>query len=114
MTELEFEELKGFMDLGFDFSDVETDHRLMSIVPGLQRLKAAGGEDSAPGSPSASKGDGEESAVVRPYLSEAWEAAMAAEEEERLRRWRIPEAVEGIDLKDHLRVWAQRVASTVR
>ncbi|KAG6400542.1 hypothetical protein SASPL_137382 [Salvia splendens] len=37
LTELEVEELKGFMDLGFVFSDKDRDSnsRLASIIPGL-------------------------------------------------------------------------------
>ncbi|KAK6142336.1 hypothetical protein DH2020_022684 [Rehmannia glutinosa] len=40
MSELELEELKGFMDLGFVFSDheEEMDSRLVSIIPGLQTI----------------------------------------------------------------------------
>jgi hypothetical protein len=38
LLDLEFEELKGFMDLGFVFSEEEKDSRLVSIIPCLQRL----------------------------------------------------------------------------
>lgn len=115
LSELEFEELKGFMDLGFTFSDLEGDPRLMSIVPGLQRLgkRAAGdGEPSAEGSSCASD-EVDESAIPRPYLSEAWDAR-EEEEENMLRNWKIPPAADAVDLKDHLRFWAHAVASTVR
>ncbi|KAK1326539.1 hypothetical protein QJS10_CPA01g01801 [Acorus calamus] len=100
LSELEFEELKGFMDLGFVFSEGETDSRLMSIVPGLQRRRVkSGGED---GDLSVAAVEG----VRRPYLSEAWE--------DPLRDWRFPAGGDGVDLKDHLRFWAQSVASTIR
>ncbi|KAM0933701.1 hypothetical protein DsansV1_C35g0231661 [Dioscorea sansibarensis] len=116
LSDLEFEELKGFMDLGFTFSDAETDPRIMSIVPGLRRRVACDDErfgnerhrcdDDDDDDDEGGGGGG----VVRPYLSEAWEV----EEERRLRNWKIPAPVEGVDMKDCLRLWAQAVASTVR
>ncbi|CAI0560656.1 unnamed protein product [Linum tenue] len=104
LSSLEFEEVKGFMDLGFVFSEEDKDSRLASILPGLQRL--------------GKKVDGEvdESAIPRPYLSEAW----AAREAEKLRNpvtnWRVPAMGLGseMDMKDSLRLWAHTVASTVR
>ncbi|CAI0560655.1 unnamed protein product [Linum tenue] len=92
------------MDLGFVFSEEDKDSRLASILPGLQRL--------------GKKVDGEvdESAIPRPYLSEAW----AAREAEKLRNpvtnWRVPAMGLGseMDMKDSLRLWAHTVASTVR
>lgn len=116
LSGLEFEELRGLMDLGFTFSDAEADPRLMSIVPGLQRLgkRAAGdGEPAAKGSSCASE-EIDESAISRPYLSEAWEAQGEEKAENPLKNWRIPKAADGVDLKDHLRSWAHAVASTVR
>ncbi|KAG1335272.1 putative WAS protein family [Cocos nucifera] len=120
LPELEFEEVKGFMDLGFTFSDAEADPRLMSIVPGLQRLgkRAAGdGEPAAEGSSCTSE-EVDESAILRPYLSEAWDAQEEEEEtaapDNPLKNWRIPKAADDMDLKDHLRSWAHAVASTVR
>lgn len=100
LSELEFEELKGFLDLGFTFSDAEMDSRLVSIVPGLQRLGKGGGG-----------GEGE-SGVSRPYLSEAW--SFAKKEEDPLTNWTISAVGDEIGMKDQLRNWAQVVASTVR
>ncbi|CAI0475965.1 unnamed protein product [Linum tenue] len=104
LSSLEFEELKGFMDLGFVFSEEDRESSLVSILPGLQRLgKKDGGEAVEP--PSA-----------RPYLSEAW----AVQEKEKMRNpvmnWRVPALGLGseIDMKDSLRLWAHSVASTVR
>ncbi|XP_039144012.1 uncharacterized protein LOC120281187 [Dioscorea cayenensis subsp. rotundata] len=111
LSDLEFEELKGFMDLGFTFSDAETDPRLMSIVPGLRRRVACDDEKFESERHGCDDDDEEGGGgVVRPYLSEAWEV----EEERRLRNWKIPAPVEGVDMKDCLRLWAQAVASTVR
>ncbi|CAI0475829.1 unnamed protein product [Linum tenue] len=105
LSSLEFEELKGFMDLGFVFSEEDRESSLVSILPGLQRLgKKDGGEAVEP--PSAR----------RPYLSEAW----AVQEKEKMRNpvmnWRVPALGLGseIDMKDSLRLWAHSVASTVR
>jgi hypothetical protein len=36
--ELEFDEVKGFMDLGFQFKKEYISPRMISVVPGLQRL----------------------------------------------------------------------------
>ncbi|CAI0475835.1 unnamed protein product [Linum tenue] len=112
LSSLEFEELKGFMDLGFVFSEEDRESSLVSILPGLQRLgKKDGGEAVEP--PSAV----DESVVPRrPYLSEAW----AVQEKEKMRNpvmnWRVPALGLGseIDMKDSLRLWAHSVASTVR
>ncbi|KAL0443810.1 UNVERIFIED_CONTAM: hypothetical protein Slati_2103700 [Sesamum latifolium] len=111
LSELEFEELKGFMDLGFVFSEEERDSRLVSIIPGLQRLGKNVQEESGNGC-----GEAASTAVSRPYLSEAWECL---EEEKRVKNnglndWRIPAFGNETELKDHLRFWAHTVASTVR
>ncbi|XP_075478267.1 uncharacterized protein LOC142519211 [Primulina tabacum] len=104
LSELEFEELKGFMDLGFVFSDEDKDSRLVSIIPGLQRLGINRAEESG-------KGLGNVS-VPRPYLSEAWD--FLEDEKSPLMDWRIPAFGDEMELKDHLRYWAHTVASTVR
>ncbi|CAN0853546.1 hypothetical protein LINGRAHAP2_LOCUS5659 [Linum grandiflorum] len=104
LSSLEFEELKGFMDLGFVFSEKDKDSSLVSILPGLQRLGKSESEEE------------ETAAVARPYLSEAW----AVQEEEKRKKkiammnWRVPAKGNEIDIKDSLRLWAQTVASTVR
>ncbi|KAK6134385.1 hypothetical protein DH2020_031874 [Rehmannia glutinosa] len=102
MSELELEELKGFMDLGFVFSDheEEIDSRLVSIIPGLQRVQGKLGFGEA-ASYSVSR---------RPYLSEAWDSNSNI-----LMDWRIPEFGNEMELKDNIRLWAHTgVASTVR
>ncbi|KAI3465855.1 hypothetical protein Pfo_022518 [Paulownia fortunei] len=110
LSELEFEELKGFMDLGFLFSDKDKDSRLVSIIPGLQRLGKNEEKEL-------DKGLREVSVPRRPYLSEAWDVL---EDDEKgviknpLVDWRIPAFGDEMELKDHLRSWAHTVASTVR
>ena len=104
LSDLEFEELKGFMDLGFVFSEEDQNSKLVSIVPGLQRL---GKEE---------QDDAEVVEVSRPYLSEAWEVLDKRRKglNPVLMNWRIPEFGNEMDMKDHLRFWAQTVASAVR
>ncbi|RAL41643.1 hypothetical protein DM860_008825 [Cuscuta australis] len=102
LSDLEFKELKGFMDLGFVFSDEDRESELVSIIPGLQKK---GVSES-----------GQISDVSRPYLSEAWDAM---EEEERdigsgLGNWRVPAFGNEMEIKKHLRFWAYAVASNVR
>ncbi|KAJ8532187.1 hypothetical protein K7X08_012110 [Anisodus acutangulus] len=63
LSELEFEELKGFMDLGFEFSDKDKDSNLVSIIPGLKRL----GRENERGFEEIN-----ERGISRPHLSEAW------------------------------------------
>ncbi|KAJ9168679.1 hypothetical protein P3X46_020175 [Hevea brasiliensis] len=105
LSELEFEELKGFMDLGFLFSEEDKDSSLVSIIPGLQRLgKKDGAEESRV----------DEATVSRPYLSEAWSGLERRKKEDSLMNWRIPALSNEMDMKDNLKWWAHTVASTVR
>ncbi|TKY60060.1 hypothetical protein E2542_SST17155 [Spatholobus suberectus] len=108
LSDLEFEELKGFMDLGFVFSEEDKDSSLASIIPGLQRLgkKEEKEEDD----------DCDESSVPRPYLSEAWEVQEydRRKKENPLMNWKMPALNNETDMKDSLRCWAHTVASTVR
>ncbi|KAJ4703692.1 DUF1685 family protein [Melia azedarach] len=109
LSDLEFEELKGFMDLGFVFTEEDNkDSRLVEIVPGLQRL----------GKNTDDKIDSHihDSAVSRPYLSEAWEVIERRRKENPvLMNWKIPALNKEMDMKDNLRWWAHNVAmSAVR
>ncbi|XP_051125205.1 uncharacterized protein LOC127247420 [Andrographis paniculata] len=105
MSELEFEELKGFMDLGFVFSEKDRDDpNLVEIIPGLQRL----------GRPNCGE---EEKKLPRPYLSEAWQQDnfhLPIPPPPPLMKWRVPELNSEIDMKDSLKWWAHTVASVVR
>ncbi|KAH7577070.1 hypothetical protein ACOSQ2_002194 [Xanthoceras sorbifolium] len=104
LSDLEFEELKGFMDLGFVFSEEDKDSSLVSIIPGLQRLMKKTGEDD------------NKQMVSRPYLSEAWDVLDQKKIENPLMKWRVPALQNEVNMKDHLRFWAHTVAlaSTVR
>ncbi|CAJ1938683.1 unnamed protein product [Sphenostylis stenocarpa] len=107
LSDLEFEELKGFMDLGFVFSEEDKNSSLASIIPGLQRL--GNKEDKE-------EEDCDELNVPRPYLSEAWEVQEYGrrKKENPLVNWKIPALNNETDMKDSLRWWAHTVASTVR
>ncbi|XP_047964724.1 uncharacterized protein LOC125209160 [Salvia hispanica] len=123
MSQLEFEEVKGFIDMGFVFSEEAKDDRaLVEIVPGLQKL----GQRTECGEPETEeerrrrrrRRRSEEASRMRgrPYLSEAWE--FYEEEERRLMKWRVPlplpAATNEMDIKDSLKSWAHTVASAVR
>ncbi|KAK6917717.1 hypothetical protein RJ641_018468 [Dillenia turbinata] len=99
LTELENEELKGFMDLGFVFLDEDKDSTLVSIIPGLKTEKE--------------KKEGVYE-ISRPYLSEAWDVRERIEREKPLMNWSVPAFSNEIDMKVHLRDWAHTMASRVR
>ncbi|KAJ6979297.1 hypothetical protein NC653_027450 [Populus alba x Populus x berolinensis] len=101
LSELEYEELKGFTDLGFVFSEEDKDSKLASIIPGLQRLGKQHEDETVLDEPT----------VSRPYLSEAWEVQEQRMKEEPLMNWAIPALSNEIDMKDNLRWWAHTVAS---
>nr|XP_043618015.1 uncharacterized protein LOC122589751 [Erigeron canadensis] len=101
LSELEFEELKGFMDLGFMFSEEDKDSKLVSIIPGLQRL---GKLDSN------KEDDDVVSSSSRPYLSEAWDNYEFDNKRELIR---IPAFGNEVEIKDQLKCWAHSVAASV-
>lgn len=102
LSDLEFEEVKGFMDLGFVFSEEDKDSSLVTIIPGLQRL-GKNDEDCS-----------DESVIQRPYLSEAWEVRERRKKEKPLMNWKIPAPTNDVDMKYSLMCWAHTVASTVK
>jgi hypothetical protein len=104
LSDLEFEEVKGFMDLGFVFSEEDKDTNLVTILPGLQRLGKNGEKEE----------EEDCSAIQRPYLSEAWEIQERRKEEKPLMKWKTPAPTNEVDMKYSLKCWAQNVASTVK
>ncbi|KAJ1424645.1 hypothetical protein SESBI_11601 [Sesbania bispinosa] len=108
LSDLEFKELKGFMDLGFVFAEEDKDTKLISLIPGLQRL----GRDDA--SLSVEQQNIDETLICRPYLSEAWGVLDQRKIVNPLLNWRVPALGNEIDMKDNLRFWAHTVASIVR
>ncbi|KAI9080887.1 hypothetical protein K1719_037196 [Acacia pycnantha] len=71
--ELELEEVKGFMDLGFIFKKENVCARMMNVVPGLQRLSMHHNNEDKEliDASKAVEGEGDIS-IKGPYLSEAW------------------------------------------
>ncbi|XP_050383357.1 uncharacterized protein LOC126800109 [Argentina anserina] len=126
LGELELEELKGLMDLGFSFKKENLNPRMMSLVPGLQRLgvgvhkrkrqKSQNSSDDENVEVVAAKEDGgrcyEEVEVARPYLSEAW---LIKRPDSPLLNLRLPTRVSSAaDMKKHLKSWARTVASEIQ
>jgi len=98
LTDLEFDELKGFSELGFTFNKDDLTPRVVRILPGLQRL----GKHETTWEPT----------VSRPYLSEAW--SVCRQDAPPL-KWHVPAPrEEGVNMKEHLKFWAHAVASTVK
>lgn len=123
LSELEFEELKGFMDLGFVFTVEDKDSSLASIIPGLQRLekndKQEKREEKDHGETHQKFQDSDQKdsppPISRPYLSETWEWLDRRKKEERpLLIWDFPALSSETDMKENLRWWAHTVASNVR
>ncbi|XP_068665675.1 uncharacterized protein [Aristolochia californica] len=91
LSELEIEELQGFMDLGFTFNREDISPTILNMIPGLQENRPI-----------------DEERVRRPYLSEAWSVQRSVPP--RLNRAQLSSRVE---MKEQLKVWARTVASDV-
>ncbi|MED6224710.1 hypothetical protein PIB30_086633 [Stylosanthes scabra] len=132
LSELEFKELKGFMDLGFVFSEKDKNPTLVSLIPGLQRLGRSREESNNNNEEEGEEeleeeeeggGDGvglekqkiDETVICRPYLSEAWDVLDQRNKvvKNPLLNWRVPALENEIDMKDNLRFWAHTVASSI-
>lgn len=114
LGELEVEEVKGFMELGFSFDSQNMCPRMMSVLPGLQRLGGNLNNDKETIDQEFA-GDGNEKiselgVYRRPYLSEAW---LIRRPDSPLLNLRIPRNSEAADMKKHLKSWARTVASVV-
>lgn len=109
LSELEFQELKGFMDLGFVFSEEDKDSTLASLIPGLQRL----GKEDDNDDEKQKKIDESVVSDEKPYLSEAWDLVDLRGRRNPLVNWRVPEKGSEIDMKHNLKFWAHTVASIV-
>ncbi|KAJ4982109.1 hypothetical protein NE237_032946 [Protea cynaroides] len=94
MGDLEIEELRGFMELGFTFNEEDLNPSVVNLIPGLRTR---------------SEENLDEDKERRPYLSEAWTEQKSAP--------LMPNLVEKKsvgDIKEQLKYWAQAVASNVR
>lgn len=112
LSELEEEEVKGFIDLGFSFDKQNLCPRMMSVIPGLQRL--GGGYKSEENDDEIEEVDDHEEKKghenLRPYLSEAW---LIKRPDSPLLNMRVPIVSTVADMKKHLRYWARTVASEI-
>ncbi|KAJ4833439.1 hypothetical protein Tsubulata_031547 [Turnera subulata] len=123
LGELELEEVRGFMDLGFIFKKEYLSPRMMSVVPGLQRLGLINKNKQDPDFVVDSTGisedhdkireeEGEdEKGIIRPYLSEAW---LINRPDSPLLSLSIPRVSAAADMKKHLKFWARTVALVVK
>ncbi|XP_015169234.1 uncharacterized protein [Solanum tuberosum] len=114
LSELEYEELKGFMDLGFEFSEEDVNSSLVEIIPGLQKLrKNRNSDDDQQKVNFYEKSD---QLRARPYLSEAWGVVEKKKKMKTnpLMNWKVPETSNEIDIKHSLKWWAHTVASSVK
>ncbi|XP_010317343.1 uncharacterized protein [Solanum lycopersicum] len=109
LSELEYEELKGFMDLGYEFSEDDVNSSLVEILPGLQKLSKNRDNDQKLNFVEKS-----DELRARPYLSEAWEVVEKKKRMNPLMNWKVPVMSNEIDLKHNLKLWAHTVASTVK
>lgn len=115
LVELELEELKGFMDLGFIFRKENLSKRIMNLIPGLQRIDSYKNEENGTRGSfefTSNNDDEEKKGIMRPYLSEAWTIKRP---DSPLLNLRIPTRVStSADMKKHLKYWAQTVASAIQ
>ncbi|GMY14720.1 hypothetical protein FCV25MIE_09959 [Fagus crenata] len=113
LGDLEIEEVKGFMDLGFIFKKEHLSPRMMSVVPGLQRLVHKNKQSTKLTVKDNETGEskGESGGVKRPYLSEAW---LIKRPNSPLLNLRMPSASTADDMKKHIRFWARTVASAIQ
>lgn len=81
----ELEELKGFMDLSFEFSKDKLTLRLFILIPRLKRLI-----------------DHENSTKILCF------------QESHVQNWELPNPNAGGDMKEYLKLWARSVASTLK
>ncbi|QCD97900.1 hypothetical protein DEO72_LG6g2613 [Vigna unguiculata] len=106
--ELELDEVKGFMDLGFTFNKEYLSPRMMSVVPGLQRLGVMDSKETVEGH--YTEAEEEKRDIMRPYLSEAW---LIKRPDSPLLNLKIPKRCSSANMKKHLRFWAKTVASEI-
>lgn len=120
LGELELEEVKGFMDLGFTFKRENLSSRIMSLIPGLQRILAYKNEhtnlkllmndyDYDYDTEQDEEGRETNGVLIRPYLSEAW---LIKRPDSPLLNLRIPRVSTAGNMKKHLKYWARTVVAS--
>ena len=108
LGELELDEVKGFMDLGFTFKKECLSPRMMSVIPGLQRLGVMDATETVEGNHI--EAEEQKRGIMRPYLSEAWPIKRP---DSPLLNLKIPKRCSSANMKKHLRFWAKTVASEI-
>ncbi|CAI9780163.1 unnamed protein product [Fraxinus pennsylvanica] len=118
LEELELEEAKGFMDLGFVFEKERVSKRMMSLIPALQRLEKQKYEekdvydDHEHDDENENDNEDDESrGIMRPYLSESW---LIRRPDSPLLNLRVPRTSTAADMKKYLKYWARTVASSIQ
>uniref|UniRef100_A0A9I9CVW5 Uncharacterized protein n=2 Tax=Cucumis melo TaxID=3656 RepID=A0A9I9CVW5_CUCME len=123
LGELELEEVKGFMDLGFEFKRESLSPQMVKLVPGLQRLRTqtnkqnleedddGDGDDHQENDDDDDDDDDKKREIARPYLSEAW---IIRRPNSPLLNLRMPKVSSTSDMKKHLRSWAKTVAFEIQ
>lgn len=117
LGELELEEVKGFMDLGFEFKRENLSPQMVKLLPGLQRLRIQIDkqnlieEDDDDDDDENDDDDKKKRDIARPYLSEAWTIKRPNSP---LLNLRMPKVSSTSDMKKHLKSWAKTVASEVQ
>lgn len=101
LGDLELEEVKGFMDLGFVFKKQNLSSHVISLIPGLQRIN----------SQEQDLGTQIEEEKRGPYLSDSWLVKMPDSPLIRLRISRVCNDSEKV--KEHLKDWARTVAAAI-
>jgi len=85
-TDPDFQELKGFMELGFVFSKDKLNPRLLDLLPGLKRL-----------------------------IQNESNSMNTEFEESALENWKLPTpSATGVEMKESLKLWARSVASRLK
>lgn len=118
LEELELEEVKGFMDLGFEFKKEHINPRMMRVIPGLQWLgmhqtkqetESENGTETV-GDNKVKENEEDNRDIMRPYLSEAW---LIKRPDSPLLNLKVPKLCSSSHMKKHLRFWAKTVASEI-
>ncbi|XP_074268883.1 uncharacterized protein LOC141592190 [Silene latifolia] len=106
LRDLEQLELKGFMDLGFEFEKERLSPRTINVIPGLKRI----GKQTTSSKTSNVNENQQPVVKVEPYLSDAWSVKKPNSPLLRLRMARVSTSQ---DMKECLKLWARTVVSSV-
>ncbi|GLT89747.1 hypothetical protein SLE2022_077200 [Rubroshorea leprosula] len=118
LRDLELEEVKGFMDLGFIFNREHLNRPIMRVILGLQRFEfhknndtniEQAKEDDA--EDDTYKQEEEEGGVTRLYLSETW---LIKRPSSPLLNLKFPRELATFDMKKYLRFWARNIALEIQ